>query len=94
MTLILLLMPSSRLVCEGNEADVMIGQGKTLAETCRRLGVTDMTYLRWRKSHGGLRIDQAKRMRELESENAKLKRAVADLTIDKIILEEVAERKF
>jgi transposase-like protein len=72
----------------------MIGQGKTVAETCRQLGVTDKTYFRWRKSHGGLRIDQAKRMRELESENARLKKAVADLTIDKIILKEVAEGKF
>lgn len=76
------------------EADVMIGQGKTVAEACRQLGVTDKTYFRWRKSHGGLRIDQAKRMRELESENARLKKAVADLTIDKIILKEVVEGKF
>jgi transposase-like protein len=76
------------------EADVLIGQGKTLMDACKQLGVTDKTYYRWRKSHGGLRIDQAKRMRELESENARLKKAVADLTIDKIILKEVAEGKF
>jgi putative transposase len=76
------------------EADVLIGQGKTIADACKQLGVTDKTYFRWRKSHGGLRIDQAKRMRELESENARLKKAVADLTIDKIILKEVAEGKF
>jgi putative transposase len=56
--------------------------------------VTDKTYFRWRKTHGGLRIDQAKRMKELESENARLKKAVAELTIDKIILKEVAEGKF
>ena len=62
------------------EADVMIGQGKTVAEACKQLGVTDKTYFRWRKSHGGLRFDQAKRMRELESENARLKKAVVGLT--------------
>lgn len=69
-------------------------QGKTIAEVCKQLGVTDKTYFRWRKTHGGLRIDQAKRMKELESENARLKKAVAELTIDKIILKEVAEGKF
>jgi putative transposase len=76
------------------EADVMSGQGKTVAEVCKQLGITDKTYFRWRKSHGGLRIDQAKRMKELETENARLKKAVAELTIDKIILKEVAEGKF
>jgi len=57
-------------------------------------GGTDKTYFRWRKSHGGLRIDQAKRMKDLEAENARLKKAVAELTIDKIILKEVAEGKY
>ena len=73
---------------------MLIGQGKTIAEACKALGVTDKTYFRWRKTHGGLRIDQAKRMRELEAENARLKKAVAELTVDKIILKEVAEGKF
>ena len=76
------------------EADVLIGQGKTIAEACKALGVTDKTYFRWRKTHGGLRIDQAKRMRELEAENTRLRKAVAELTVDKIILKEVAEGKF
>jgi transposase-like protein len=76
------------------EADVLVGQGKTVVEACKQIGVTDKTYFRWRKSHGGLRIDQAKRMRELEAENTRLKKAVAELTIDKIILKEVAEGKF
>jgi transposase-like protein len=76
------------------EADVLIGQGKTVVDACKQIGVTDKTYFRWRKSHGGLRIDQAKRMRELEAENTRLKKAVAELTIDKIILKEVAEGKF
>jgi len=76
------------------EADVLIGQGQTIAQVTKQIGVTEQTYFRWRKSHGGLRIDQAKRLRELEAENSRLKRAVADLTVDKIILKEVAEGKF
>ena len=76
------------------EADVLIGQWQTIAQVTKQIGVTEQTYFRWRKSHGGLRIDQAKRLRELEAENSRLKRAVADLTVDKIILKEVAEGKF
>ena len=76
------------------EADVLIGQGRTIDEACRQIGISDKTYSRWRKSHGGLRIDQAKRMRDLETENARLKKAVAELTVDNIILKEVAEGKF
>ena len=92
-------MPKQRFTTEEiihklREADVWIGQGKTVADACKQLGITDKTYFRWRKSHGGLRIDQAKRMRELEAENARLKKAVAVLTVDKIILKEVAEGKF
>jgi transposase-like protein len=92
-------MPKQRFTTEEiihklREADVLSGQGKTVAEVCKQLGVTDKTYFRWRKTHGGLRIDQAKRMKELESENARLKKAVAELTIDKIILKEIAEGKF
>lgn len=92
-------MPKQRFTTEEiihklREADVLSGQGKTVAEVCKQLGVTDKTYFRWRKTHGGLRIDQAKRMKELESENARLKKAVAELTIDKIILKEVAEGKY
>ena len=84
---------AEQIIHKLREADVLLGQGKTVAETCRQLGVADQTYFRWRKSHGGLRIDQAKRMRELEAENARLKKAVAELMIDKIILKEVAEGK-
>jgi putative transposase len=92
-------MPKQRFTTEEvihklREAEVLAGQGKTVAEICKHLGITDQTYFRWRKSHGGLRIDQAKRMRELEAENARLKKAVAELTVDKIILKEVAEGKF
>ena len=92
-------MPQQRFTTEEimhklREADVLSGQGQTVAQVCKQLGVTDKTYFRWRKSHGGLRIDQAKRMKDLEAENARLKKAVAELTIDKIILKEVAEGKY
>ena len=73
---------------------MLVGQGQTIAQVTKQIWVTEQTYFRWRKSHGGLRIDQAKRLRELEAENSRLKRAVADLTVDKIILKEVAEGKF
>jgi transposase-like protein len=73
---------------------VLLGQGRTIAEACKQLGITDQTYFRWRKAYGGLKVDQAKRLRELETENARLKRAVAELTIDKLILKEVAEGKY
>ena len=73
------------------EADVLIAQGQAIAEVCKKIGVTDQTYYRWRKEYGGMKVDQAKRLKELEAENARLKRAVADLTVDKLILKEVAE---
>ena len=76
------------------EADVLISQGRTVLEACKQLGVSEQTYYRWRKEYGGMKIDQAKRLKELEAENARLKRAVADLTVDKLILKEVAEGKY
>ena len=85
---------TEEIIYKLRKADVLIGQGQTIGQMTKQVGVTAQTYFRWRKSHGGLRIDQAKRLRELEAENARLKRAVADLTVDKIILKEVAEEKF
>ena len=76
------------------EADVMQGQGKTITEMVKQLGVTEQTFYRWRKEYGGMRVDQAKRLKELEAENARLKRAVAELTVDKQILKEVVEGKY
>ncbi len=76
------------------EADVLLSQGKSIGEACKQLGVSEQTYYRWRKSYGGMKVDQAKRLKELEAENARLKRAVADLTVDKLILKEVAEGKY
>ena len=76
------------------EADVLLAQDKTVTETWKQLGVSEQTYYRWRKEYGGMKVDQAKRLKELEAENARLKRAVADLTVDKLILKEVAEGKY
>lgn len=85
---------SEEVIHKLREADVLLGQGKTILEAVKQLGITDQTYFRWRKAYGGLKVDQAKRLRELETENARLKRAVAELTVDKLILKEVAEGKY
>ncbi len=85
---------SEEIIHKLREADVLLGQGRTVSEVAKQLAVTEQTYFRWRKVYGGLKVDQAKRLRELEAENARLKRAVADLTVDKLILREVAEGKF
>ena len=76
------------------EAEVAIAEGGTVVEAARRIGVTQQTFYRWRTEYGGLRIDQARRLKRLESENSHLKRAVADLTLDNQILREAAEGNF
>ena len=76
------------------EADVLIGQGQNVSDVIRHLGVSDVTYYRWRKEYGGLKIDQAKRLKDLEKENARLKRLLADAELDKSILKEVAGGNF
>jgi transposase-like protein len=68
------------------EAEVLLSQGKTVGEVCRRVGVSEQSYYRWRREYGGLKVDQARRLRELEAEYSRLKRAVADLTLGKLIL--------
>ena len=73
------------------EAEVLISKGSTAAEAARHLGITQQTYYRWRKEYGGMRINQAKRLKELEKENARLKRLVADQALDNAILKDVAE---
>ena len=73
------------------EADVLLAQGETVGGVCRRIGVSEQSYYRWRREYGGLKVDQARRLKDLEQENARLKRAVADLTLDKLILKEAAE---
>lgn len=73
------------------EADVLLAQGQTVGEICRRIGVSEQSYYRWRREYGGLKVEQARRLKELEQENTRLKRAVAELTLDKLILKEAAE---
>jgi len=73
------------------EAEVLLAQGKTVGEICRQIGVSEQSYYRWRREYGGLKVDQARRLKDLEQENARLKRAVADLTLDKLVLREAAE---
>ena len=76
------------------EADIHISQGKTVAETIRLLGISDVSYYRWRKEYGGMTTSQVKRLKELEKENQRLRKAVSDLTLDKLILEEAAKGNF
>ena len=76
------------------EAEVELAKGRTVAEVCRNLAVTEQTYYRWRKEYGGLRVDQAKRFKEREIENGRLKRPVADLNLDKSILEETLRENY
>jgi transposase-like protein len=76
------------------EAEVKIAQGMTAIEVSRQLGIAEQTYYRWRKEYGGLKTTQAKKMKDLEKENTRLKRAVADLTLDKLILQESLEGNY
>ena len=76
------------------EAEILLSQGSTTAEASRKIGVTEQTYYRWRREYGGMRIDQAKRLKELEKENTRLKKLVADLSLDNSILKEVARGNF
>ena len=76
------------------QADVELAKGQTVAAVCKLLGITDQTYFRWRKEYGGLKVDQAKRFKELEQENARLKRLLADAELDKAILREAAKGNF
>jgi putative transposase len=72
------------------EAEIVLAQGASVGEMCRRLSVSEQTYYRWRKEYGGLKTDQVRRMTDLEKENARLRRAISDLTLDKLILQEAA----
>jgi putative transposase len=85
---------AEQIIGKLRQAEVLLGQGKSQEETIRALGVTGNTYYRWRKEYGGMKLDQAKRLKELEAENTRLKRAVAELTVDNQILKEVSKGKF
>jgi putative transposase len=76
------------------EAEVLLSQGTTVGEVCRKIGVTDVTYYRWRKEYGGMRVDQAKRLKDLELENSRLKKLVAEISLDNAILKEAARGNF
>jgi putative transposase len=78
------------IVAKLRQVEVLTAQGRTVAEAIRSIGVTEVTFYRWRQEYGGLKGDQVKRLKELEAENARLRRAVSDLTIEKLILREAA----
>ena len=82
------------IVAKLRQVDVLTSQGKLAADAVRAIGVTEVTYYRWRQQYGGLRSDQVKRMKDLEAENTRLRRAVSDLTLDKMILAEAARGNF
>ena len=85
---------AEQIICKLREAEVLLGQGKPINEISRQLGISQYTYYRWRKEYGGLRIDQAKKMKEVEKENARLKGLVADLSLDNAILKEAAKGNY
>jgi transposase-like protein len=76
------------------EAEVLLSKGSTVPQICRKIGIAEQTYYRWRKEYGSLSVDQARRLKEMEKENIRLKKLVADLSLDKAILKEVAEGKY
>ncbi len=76
------------------EVEILLNQGANVGEASRKIGVTEQTYYRWRKEYGGMRVEQAKRLKDLEKENARLKKLVADISLDNAILKEVAEGNF
>ena len=82
------------IIAKLREAEVLVSQGKTVAEVVKAIGVHEITYYRWRKEYGGMKVSQAKRLKELERENTRLRRAVSDLTLDKMILQEAASGNY
>jgi transposase-like protein len=76
------------------EAEILLAKGSTIGQVCRKIGITEQTYYRWRRDYGSLSVDKAKRLKEIEKENARLRKLVADLSLDKAILKEVAEGKY
>ena len=85
---------AEQIIKKLREAEVLQAQGQTIAQVVRQLGVTDQTYYRWRKEYGGLKVDQAKRLKELEKENTRLKKLVAEQALDMAILKEAADPNF
>jgi len=79
---------AEQIIAKLREAEVLLSQGSTVGEASRKLGVTEQTYYRWRREYGGMRVEQARRLKDLEKENGRLKRLVVDLTLDNAILKE------
>jgi len=86
--------PAEQIIRMLREAEVELAKGQNVGAVCKKLGVTSNTYYRWRKEYGGLKVDQAKRLRELERENSRLKKIVADQALDNAILKEAAKGNF
>ena len=85
---------TEEIIAALREAEVRLGQGDTIGKICRGLGISEQTYYKWRREYGGLKLDQAKRLKELERENERLKKAVSELTLDKLILKEALTGKY
>ena len=82
------------IVAKLRQVDVLVSQGQNIADAIRQIGVSEVTYYRWRQEYGGLKTEQVKRLKELETENTRLRRAVSELTLDKLILQEAARGNF
>jgi len=82
------------IVAKLRQVDVLVSQGSGVADAIRQIGVSEVTYYRWRQEFGGLKTDQVKRLKDLEAENARLRRAISDLTLDKLILQEAARGNY
>ena len=82
------------IISKLREADILLGQGHTVVQVIKSIEVSDVTYYRWRKEYGGMNTSQAKKLKELEKENTRLRRAVSDLTLDKLILKEAAQGNY
>jgi putative transposase len=85
---------AEQIISKLREAEILLAKGTKMPQVCRKLGITEQTYYRWRKEYGGVRTDQVKRLKELEKENGRLKKVVADLTLDNAILKEAAYPNF
>jgi transposase-like protein len=85
---------AEQIIPKLREAEVELSKGQTTAQVCKKLGICEQTYYRWRRAYGGLRMDQAKRLKELERENARLKKLVAEQALDNAILKEAAKGNF
>ena len=82
------------IITKLRQVDVLVSQGSSVADAIRSIRVTEVTYYRWRQEYGGLKSDQVKRMKDLETENSRLRKAIADLTLDKLILQEASRGNF